>query len=74
MWKLGEERRVLYRLEAVLEEMKEGRTIYIEEGEKEVETLVSWRLDAKCNKDEDGKGKRQEENREELGDDNIDNN
>ena len=64
---LGDVRRVLYRLPAVLEAVKAGRTVYIVEGEKDVATLVSWRLDATCNPGGAGKGKWHPEYSEALG-------
>jgi putative DNA primase/helicase len=48
-WKLGDTRRVLYRLPAAIKAVKAGRVVYIPEGEKDVATLVSWDLDATCN-------------------------
>jgi 5S rRNA maturation endonuclease (ribonuclease M5)/nucleoside-triphosphatase THEP1 len=38
-WKLGDVRRVLYRLPEVLQAKAAGRTIYVPEGEKDVESL-----------------------------------
>ncbi len=49
VWKLGNTRRVLYRLPLVIEAVKAGRTVYVVEGEKDVATLVGWGLDATCN-------------------------
>ncbi len=49
VWKMGDVRRVLYRLPAVIEAVKAGRTVYVAEGEKDVATLVSFGLDATCN-------------------------
>lgn len=48
-WKLGDVRRVLYRLPQILEAVAAGREVYICEGEKDVHTLVSHGLDATCN-------------------------
>ena len=56
-WKLGDTRRVLYRLPAVLEAVAAGRPVYVVEGEKDVATLVGWGLDATCNPGGAGKGK-----------------
>jgi putative DNA primase/helicase len=39
-WGLGDSRRVLYRLPEILKAIKEGRTIYIVEGERDAETLT----------------------------------
>jgi putative DNA primase/helicase len=57
IWKLGDTRRVLYRLPAVLEAVKAGRTVFVVEGEKDVNTLLAWGLDATCNPMGAGKGK-----------------
>lgn len=48
-WKLGDTRRVLYRLQNVLAAAKEGREVYICEGEKDVHTLERHGLVATCN-------------------------
>lgn len=48
-WKLGDTRRVLYRLPKVLAAVDECREIYICEGEKDVHTLESIGLVATCN-------------------------
>jgi hypothetical protein len=47
-WKLGDTRRVLYRLPELLEAPTD-QTVYIVEGEKDVATLVSRGLVATCN-------------------------
>ncbi len=49
VWKMGDVRRVLYRLPEPITAVKAGRTIHIPEGERDVATLVSWGLDATCN-------------------------
>jgi hypothetical protein len=48
-WRLGDVRRVLYRLPAVLKAVADGHMIYICEGEKDVHTLVGHGLEATCN-------------------------
>ena len=49
IWKMGTTRRVIYRLPEVLAAIKAGKSIYIGEGEKDVLTLVGWKLEATCN-------------------------
>jgi hypothetical protein len=46
---LADTKRVLYRLPELLDAVKAGRSIFIVEGEKDVETLVAIGLDATCN-------------------------
>ncbi|MDQ6689072.1 MAG: AAA family ATPase [Gemmatimonadota bacterium] len=46
IWKLGDVRRVLYRLPEIIEAVSLGRRIYIVEGEKDVDSLLSLGLDA----------------------------
>ena len=48
-WKLGNTRRVLYRLPKVLEAVKDGRTVWIVEGEKDVHALEKAGVVATCN-------------------------
>jgi 5S rRNA maturation endonuclease (ribonuclease M5) len=48
-WKLGDIRRVLYRLPLVLAAVAEGREVYLCEGEKDVHTLERHGLVATCN-------------------------
>lgn len=48
-WRLGDTRRVLYRLPAIIKAVQQGRGIYICEGEKDVATLVGHGLEATCN-------------------------
>lgn len=48
-WRLGDTRRVLYRLPRVLAAVREGRQIWICEGEKDVHTLEAQGLVATCN-------------------------
>jgi 5S rRNA maturation endonuclease (ribonuclease M5) len=48
-WNLNGTRRVLYRLPELLEGVKAGKTIYVAEGEKDVEALRSLGLVATCN-------------------------
>jgi 5S rRNA maturation endonuclease (ribonuclease M5) len=49
VWKLGNTRRVLYRLPRVLEAVKSGQTIYVVEGEKDVHALEAAGEVATCN-------------------------
>ncbi|NLA83023.1 MAG: hypothetical protein GX854_00535 [Clostridiales bacterium] len=48
-WGLGDTRRVLYRLKEISEAIKAGKTVYIVEGEKDVESLRKLGLMATCN-------------------------
>lgn len=48
-WRLGDTRRVLYRLPRVLEAVRDGREVYVVEGEKDVHTLEHHGLTATCN-------------------------
>jgi hypothetical protein len=48
-WRLGDTRRVLYRLPQIIDAVASGREIYICEGEKDVHTLVEHGLVATCN-------------------------
>ena len=48
-WKLGDTRRVLYRLPAVLAAVADGRDIWVTEGEKHADLLRLRRLVATCN-------------------------
>lgn len=61
-WKLGDTRRVLYRLEQVIAAVEQCRTIYICEGEKDVHTLEAQGLVATCNPGGAGSGWRPEYN------------
>lgn len=58
-WKLGDTRRVLYRLPEVITAVREGHAVYICEGEKDVHTLTGYGLVATCNSG--GAGKWREE-------------
>jgi putative DNA primase/helicase len=49
IWKLGDARRVPYRLPELLAAKAEGELIYIPEGEKDVESLCAWGLCATTN-------------------------
>lgn len=49
LWKLGDTRRVLYRLTEVIEAIPAGREVYITEGEKDVESLRKLGKVATCN-------------------------
>lgn len=48
-WKLGDTRRVLYRLPQLIEAANNGRPLFVCEGEKDVHTLVAHGLTATCN-------------------------
>jgi 5S rRNA maturation endonuclease (ribonuclease M5) len=48
-WKLGDTRRVLYRLPQVIEAAKAGQVIYVTEGEKDVHALERYDLVGTCN-------------------------
>lgn len=48
-WRLGDVRRVLYRLPKVIEAVAAGREVYLCEGEKDVHTLERQGLVATCN-------------------------
>jgi 5S rRNA maturation endonuclease (ribonuclease M5) len=48
-WKLGDTRRVLYRLPELIRAINEGQCVYICEGEKDVHTLEGFGLVATCN-------------------------
>lgn len=56
-WKLGDTRRVLYRLPKVIEAVRGGREVWICEGEKDVHTLERHGLVATCNPGGAGKWK-----------------
>jgi 5S rRNA maturation endonuclease (ribonuclease M5) len=49
IYKLGDIRRVLYRLPAVLNAVENGETVYVVEGEKDVHTLETLGVIATCN-------------------------
>lgn len=48
-WRLGDTRRVLYRLPQIVACVRGGREVFICEGEKDVHTLVAQGLEATCN-------------------------
>ena len=48
-WSLGNTRRVLYRLPKVIEAVKDGETIWVAEGEKDVHALEQAGVTATCN-------------------------
>src|SRR5579863_5777318 len=48
-WRLGETRRVLYRLPQVIEAANAGREIWVTEGEKDVHALEAAGVTATCN-------------------------
>ena len=48
-WRLGDVERVLYRLPRVLEAAQAGETVFVVEGEKDVEVLEALGLVATCN-------------------------
>jgi len=56
-WSMGDTRRVLYRLPALRPAIEEGRTIYITEGEKDVESVERTGNTATCNPGGAGNGK-----------------
>jgi hypothetical protein len=64
VWNLDDVRRVLYRLPSVLEAIAAGETVYLAEGEKDVEALAAAGLVATCNPG--GAGKWREEFSETL--------
>jgi len=49
VWKLGDTRRVLYRLPHVLQAVKEGKRVWIVEGEADADALVVAGVCATCN-------------------------
>ncbi len=49
IWKLGDTRRVLYRLPDLLEAVAAGDPVFIVEGEKDVDRLIADGYDATCN-------------------------
>lgn len=59
-WRLGDTRRVVYRLPKVLEGIRDGHVIFIVEGEKDVHTLEAQGLIATCNPGGVGQGWRAE--------------
>lgn len=59
-WRLGDARRVVYRLPRVLEGIRDGHVIFIAEGEKDVHTLEAQGLVATCNPGGVGQGWRPE--------------
>jgi hypothetical protein len=58
VWKLGNVRRVLYRLPKVLEAIGFGDVVWVAEGEKDVHALESIGLTATCNSGGAGKWRR----------------
>ncbi len=54
-WRLGDVRRVLYRLPKVIEAVRAGHEVYVCEGEKDVRTLVGRGVAATCNSGGAGK-------------------
>jgi hypothetical protein len=68
-WKLGDVRRVLYRLSQVIEAVTGGEPVYICEGEKDVHTIEAHGLVATCNPG--GAGKWREEYTEHFRDAHI---
>ena len=57
IWSTNGVRRPLFRLPEIIQAVAEGRPIYVVEGEKDVEALVSVNLDATTNPDGAGPGK-----------------
>ena len=68
-WKLGDTRRVPYRLLQVIEAVQAGATIYVTEGEKDVHSLERYGLVGTCNPG--GAGKWRDEFSEFLRDANV---
>ena len=64
-WKLGSVRRVLYRLPEVVAAVAAGETVYVCEGEKDVDSLTRLGVTATCNPG--GAGKWRDEYSESLG-------
>ena len=58
---LGNVRRVLYRLPEVIQAAKQGRTVYVCEGEKDADALAALGLVATCNPGGAGRGKWRDE-------------
>src|SRR5690606_35643571 len=58
---LGDVRRVLYRLPEVIRAAEQGRTVYVCEGEKDVDALAALGLVATCNPGGAGRGKWRDE-------------
>jgi len=68
IWNLGRTRRVLYRLPEVLAAVKEGKTVFLVEGEKDADRLASLGLAATCNFDGASKDGQRSKWRPEYGD------
>jgi hypothetical protein len=68
VYRLGDVRRVLYRLPAVLAAVAEGRTVYVAEGEKDVHALEAAGEVATCNFDGAAKDGQRPKWRPEYGD------
>jgi 5S rRNA maturation endonuclease (ribonuclease M5) len=68
-WRLGDARRVLYRLPKVIAAVADGKVIYVVEGERDVHTLEAQHLVATCNPG--GAGKFKPEFAEVLRDANV---
>lgn len=67
VWTLGDVRRVLYRLPEVTAAIRDGKTVYLVEGEKDADRLVSMGLAATCNFDGAAKEGQQPKWRPEYG-------
>jgi hypothetical protein len=48
-WNLDGVQPVLFRVPQLVEAVRAGHTIFVAEGEKDVQTLVTWGLDSTCN-------------------------
>jgi putative DNA primase/helicase len=59
LWKLGAVERPLYRLPAVIEAVRDGRTIHVCEGEKDVHAVVAQGGEATCNPGGAGKWRKE---------------
>jgi putative DNA primase/helicase len=57
VWSMQGVRRVLFRLPEIIEAIKVGSSIFVAEGEKDVETIIAWGLDATTNAGGAGKWK-----------------
>jgi 5S rRNA maturation endonuclease (ribonuclease M5) len=55
LWSLGDTRRILYRLPEVIAAVKDGKIVYIAEGEKDVENIRTQGFAATCNSGGAGK-------------------
>jgi hypothetical protein len=68
IWNLGDTRRVLYRLPEVLAAIKDGRVVYLVEGEKDADRLATLGQVATCNFDGAAKAGQKSKWRAQYGD------